>query len=257
VTAAAPTRTAALVDYCLGLGDDALVLSHRLQEWVTRAPQLEEDVALANIALDLLGQARVLLSRAGELEGAGRDEDAMAFWRDLRDYRNVSLVELPDNDFADCMARLLWFSTYQHLLYRELSGSRDEVVAGVAQKAVKEVAYHRDHASQWVVRLGDGTEESTRRMRAALDRTAAHVDALFDSSWVDPALVADGTAVDTARLRPEWEDGVGAVLAQARLERPQVRQVRLDGRRGIHSDALGHVLAEMQHLHRSHPGATW
>jgi ring-1,2-phenylacetyl-CoA epoxidase subunit PaaC len=252
----------ALARYALALGDDALVLAQRCGEWVTRAPQLEEDVALANIGLDLLGQARSLLGHAGRLEGEGRDEDDLAYLREERDFLNVQLVELPNGDFAVSMARLLVFSAYQLELYRGLAGSRDETLAAVAAKAVKEVAYHRDHASEWVLRLGDGTPESHRRMQAGLDAVWPYVDELFATSsrhgvWPDPALVTDGFAVDPASLRGPALGHVRAVLGQATLTEPEPRWTARGGRHGVHSTPMGHLLAELQHLHRSHPGASW
>ena len=255
-----PTPDATLspvAGYALRLGDDALILSHRLAEWLACAPQLEEDIALANISLDLLGQARTLLSYAGTVEGAGRDEDSLAYLRDERHFLNVQLVEQPNGDFAVTMARQLAFSTYQLALYDRLQGSRDETLAAIAAKAVKEVDYHRDHATQWVLRLGDGTEESHARMQAGLDRVWPYVDELFTTDPVLDALVADGVAVDVIALRPEWDRYVDAVLGEATLERPVPTWTARGGRAGLHSEALGYLLAEMQHLHRSHPGARW
>ena len=252
----------ALARYALALGDDALVLAQRCGEWVTRAPQLEEDVALANIGLDLLGQARTLLGYAGQLEGAGRDEDDLAYLREERDFLNVQLVELENGDFAVSMARLLVFSSYQLELYRGLSGSRDETLAAIAAKAVKEVAYHRDHATEWVLRLGDGTPESHRRMQAGLDVVWPYVDELFATSsrqgvWPEPDLVAHGVAVDPASLRDPALAHVRAVIAEATLTEPEPRWTARGGRHGVHSTPMGHLLAELQHLHRSHPGASW
>jgi ring-1,2-phenylacetyl-CoA epoxidase subunit PaaC len=250
-TTTLPTLSA----YALGLGDDALVLGQRLGEWITRAPQIEEDVAIGNIALDLLGQARTLLAYAGEVEGAGRDEDDLAYLRDDRDFRCVHLVEIPGGDFAVTMARLLVFSAYQYELYRALLDSGDATLAGLSGKAVKEVTYHRDHATQWVLRLGDGTATSHARMQAGLERVWPYVDELFDT---DPAATAlPGVAIDPATLRPAWERYVGPVLAQATLRRPEPVWHARGGRTGLHTEHLGHLLADMQHLHRSHPGVTW
>ncbi len=248
----------AVATYALRLGDDALVLSHRLAEWVTRAPQLEEDVALGNIGLDLLGQARLLLTYAGEVEGAGRSEDDLAYLRDEREFCNVHLVELPNADFAVSMARQLFFSTYQLALHRQLVGSTDDLLAAVAGKAVKEVDYHRDHATQWVLRLGDGTDESHRRMQAGVERVWPYVDELFATDEVEQSLVADGVAVDSAALRGGWDAYVDQVLAEATLRRPEgLRTPPGGGRRGVHTEAMGYLLAEMQSLHRAHPGASW
>ena len=252
------TTTPALATYALRLGDDALVLAQRLGGWIARAPQLEEDVALANIALDLLGQARALLTYAGEVEGAGRTEDDLAYLRDERDFLNLQLVELPNADFGVTIARQLVFSTWQLALFQRLVDSRDETVAGVAAKAVKEVAYHRDHATQWVLRLGDGTAESHRRMQAGLATVWPYVAELFATDELEQGLVRDGVAVDVSTLRPEWESYVGRVLDQSTLVVPDdVPTIPGGGRRGVHTEAMGYLLAEMQHLHRSHPGASW
>lgn len=234
-----------------------MILAQRLGEWIASAPQLEEDVALGNIGLDLLGQARMLLTYAGSVEGAGRDEDDLAFLRDERDFLNLQIVERPGEDFAVTMARQLFFSTYQLALYDGLRASRDETLAAVAEKAVKEVAYHRDHATQWVLRLGDGTDESHRRMQAGLARMWPFVEEMFTTDELEQGLVADGVAVDVSTLRAGWDAYVDGVLAEATLERPESRWTAHGGRRGVHSEALGYLLAEMQHLHRSHPGATW
>ncbi|MGI8522226.1 MAG: 1,2-phenylacetyl-CoA epoxidase subunit PaaC [Nocardioides sp.] len=243
------------VDYVLGLADDALVNAQRLGWWISRAPELEEDLALANIGLDQLGQARALLTRAGELEGEGRDEDDLAYFRDERAFRNVHLVERTQTDFGVAMARLLVFAAYQVELYDGLRHSSDATLAGVAAKAAKEVAYHLDHARQWVVRLGDGTDESHARMQSALEAEWPYVDELFTP--VDADLVAQGVAVDAAALREPVLARVADALAEATLEVPQVSPALGGGRRGLHTEQLGYLLAEMQHLARSHPGATW
>lgn len=244
-----------LVDYVLGLADDALISAQRMGWWISRAPQLEEDLALANIGLDQLGQARNLLSHAGKVEGSGRGEDDLAYFRDERDFRNVKLVERPQTDFAVTMARLLVFSAWQCELYAALARSTDATLAGVAAKAVKEVTYHLDHARQWVVRLGDGTDESRQRMQAALDAEWPFVEELFEA--VDPTLVTEGIAVDPATLRPAVLSRVEAVLAEATLVVPEVSRAVGGGRRGLHTEHLGYLLAEMQHLSRSHPEASW
>jgi ring-1,2-phenylacetyl-CoA epoxidase subunit PaaC len=244
--------------YASRLGDDALILAQRLGGWITRAPQLEEDVALANIGLDLLGQARMLLSYAGEREGHGRGEDELAYLRDERGFGNVQLVEGADADFGETVARLLVFSAYQLPLYRGLSTSSDPTLAAIAAKAVKEVAYHRDHATQWTLRLGAGTDESHRRMQAGLDSVWSFVDELFDSDDLERRLVAEGVAVDSAGLRAEWSAYVGETLARSTLTEPDPGAApATGGRRGVHTEAMGYLLAEMQHLVRSHPGATW
>ncbi len=242
-----------LFDYVLGLGDDALVSAQRMGWWISRAPELEEDVALANIGLDQLGQARTLLTYAGQVEGEGRSEDDLAYLRDDRELRNVKLVERPMTDFGVAVARLLIFATYQLHLYRALVDADDETLAGIAGKAVKEVAYHVDHAGHWVVRLGDGTDTSHARMQAALDAEWPYVAELF--APLDPALA--GRVADPRALREPVLDDLRHVVAQATLLLPDVSSDIGGGRQGLHTEHLGHLLADMQHLHRSHPGATW
>ncbi|WP_426564513.1 1,2-phenylacetyl-CoA epoxidase subunit PaaC [Angustibacter sp. McL0619] len=251
------TTTTSLRDYALALGDDALVLAQRCGQWITRAPQLEEDVALANIGLDLLGQGRALLDYAGQVEGDGRGEDELAYLRDAEDFRNVRLVELDNGDFAVSMARLLAFSTYQLGLYTALSESSDELISGVAAKAVKEVTYHVDHAAEWVLRLGDGTDESHRRMQSGLELVWPYVPELFDASEMDADLLASGVAVDPSTLYESWHTTVLDVLTRATLTEPVQAPDPARGRRGEHSPALTELLHEMQGLHREHPGATW
>jgi ring-1,2-phenylacetyl-CoA epoxidase subunit PaaC len=243
--------------YILRLGDDALIAAQRTAEWIAAAPQLEEDVALGNIGLDQLGQARSLLSYAGELEGAGRTEDDLAYFRDERDFTNLQLCELPNGDFGHAMARLLYFATYQHLLYDELRGSADETLAGVAGKAVKEVAYHVDHATQWVLRLGDGTPESHRRMQAGLDSLWPYTAELFESDELLQRLAQAGVGVDPASLRTEWERRVLEVIDASTCARPESSYQHSGGRDGRHTEHLGYLLAELQHIARSHPGASW
>lgn len=245
----------ALFSYVVALGDDALVSAQRMGWWISQAPELEEDLALANIGLDQLGQARTLLSYAGEVEGAGRTEDDLAYLRDDRDFRNVWLVERPQRDFGVAMARLLVVSTWQCQLYAALTSSSDARLAGIAGKAVKEVAYHHDHARLWTLRLGDGTAESHGRMQAALEGEWPHVEELFGP--VDEALVAAGVAVDPPALRAATLARIEEVVVEATLSVPQVSPAIGGGRRGLHTEHLGHLLAEMQHLHRSHPGVTW
>ncbi|MGA8114499.1 MAG: 1,2-phenylacetyl-CoA epoxidase subunit PaaC [Actinocatenispora sp.] len=243
--------------YVLALGDDALVAAQRLAEWTSRAPELEEDVALANIALDTLGQARLLLTYAGELEGAGRDEDALAYRREERDFRNCLLVEQPNGDFAVTIVKLLCFATYQHELYSALRESADEQLAAIAAKAATETAYHVDHARSWTLRLGDGTPEAHDRMTAALARIWPYTHELFTADWIDPELVSRGVAVDHASLREPWLSTVDKALTEATLAPPDDDWAPGGGRRGEHSEVMGFLLAEMQYLHRAHPGATW
>ena len=250
-----------LLDVCLRIGDDALITAQRLAEWSAAAPDLEEDIALSNIALDQLGVARLLLTYAGELEGAGRDEDALAFRRDDREFRNCLLAELPNAgpaagphaplDFGITMARLLFVSTYQHLLYTWLLDSSDEWLRDVAAKARKESAYHADHATQWTIRLGDGTDESHRRMQAAVDDLWPYTHELFTGT------APDGVAPSPASLRPAWLETVDDVLTVATLTRPEDGWAPAGGREGRHTEHLSYLLAEMQVLHRAHPGAAW
>lgn len=246
-----------LVTYALRLGDDALLLSQRLGEWISKAPEIEEDIAVANIGLDLLGQARSLLAYAGEVEGRGRTEDDLAYLRVERDFLNLQLVEQPNGDFARTIARQLMFSTYQLALYERLAGSADGTLAGVGAKGAKEAAYHRDHATQWTLRLGDGTEESHERMRAGLAWVWPFAAEMFEGDGVESGLAARGVAVDPAGLRPEWDAYVDGVLAEATLARPEIAWRPSGGRHGLHTESFGYLLAEMQHLHRAYPGARW
>jgi ring-1,2-phenylacetyl-CoA epoxidase subunit PaaC len=256
---------AALATYCLMLGDDALIYSHRLQQWMTRMPELEEETALANIALDLLGQARMLLARAGLAEGAllaggkGRQEDQLAFFRTESEFRNVRLVEPLDADFAELAGRLLIFSAWRLALFGQLSGSKDPVLAAIAAKGVKELTYHRDYAAQWVIRLGDGTRLSHDKMQAALGTIWPLVDELFRPDPVARDL--PGVAADPAKLRAEVDAVLDTVLAAATLDRPGVAPMAhvagKAGRDGVHTEAFGYVLAELQSVARAHPDATW
>jgi len=252
------TSSEALVRYVLALGDDTLVAAQRMGEWIARAPQIEEDVALGNIALDLLGQGRMLLTYAGSLQDPALTEDDLAYFRDERGFLNVQLVEREHGgDFGVAIARLLFLSTYLHELYGRLVHSTDATLAAVAAKAVKEVAYHHDHARMWALRLGDGTEASHARMQAAVNAEWPYVEELFDASHADEDLIRDGVAVDPAALRQPWTRRVTEVLTEATLTIPTVEAAVTGGRRGIHSTRMGYLLAEMQHIARSHPGATW
>jgi ring-1,2-phenylacetyl-CoA epoxidase subunit PaaC len=247
--------------YCLMLGDDALVMSHRLQQWLARAPELEEETALANIALDLLGQARLLLARAGAADGTGRGEDDYAFGRLEREFRNVRLAEGADADFGGLIARLLVFSAWRLALLSRLRDSRDPVLAAVAAKGVSEVAYHRDYAAQWAVRLAGGTEYSRARIEAGLAAVAPLVAELFAVTEVERRMIAARVAADPAGLRAEFDAVIGAVLNEEGLSWPDARPLAgvagQAGRGGIHTEAMGYLLAELQSIARSHPGATW
>jgi ring-1,2-phenylacetyl-CoA epoxidase subunit PaaC len=247
----------ALFEYLLRLGDDSLILGQRLSEWCGHAPSVEVDLSLANIALDLVGQATHFLNRAGEVEGKGRDGDRLAFHRDVLDFRNCWLVEQPNGDFARTMARQFLFSTWQKLLFRELQSSVDPTVAAVAEKAVKEVTYHQELASEWVVRLGDGTEESRRRTVDGLDWNWRFVPELFEMDDLAALMASRGVGVDLAVLRPEYDAQVRSILSEAGLEAPADQRPILGGRRGHHSEHLGHLLAAMQYLPRTYPEAVW
>jgi ring-1,2-phenylacetyl-CoA epoxidase subunit PaaC len=247
---------AELAAYCLMLGDDALIMSHRLQEWCTNAPELEDEVAIANIGLDLLGQARFLLARAGKADGSGRDEDWYAFFRAEQEFRNVRLAEVGGGHFGHLIARLLVFSTWRLALLQRLVDAVDPVLAAIAAKGVKEVTYHRDYAAQWMVRLGDGTELSHERMQAGLDAVWPFVGELFT-----PHPVELSVGVDPAVLREEFDSVLGQVLSAATLRWPETGALagvsgRM-GRDGVHTEQMGFLLAELQSVARAHPGATW
>jgi ring-1,2-phenylacetyl-CoA epoxidase subunit PaaC len=246
-----------LFEYALRLGDDSLILGQRLSEWTGHAPSVEVDLSLANMALDLVGQANHFLNYAGEVEGRRRDGDALAFHRDVLDFRNCMLVEQPNGDFAQTMARQFLFSTWQKMLFERLTRSTDEFIASVAAKAVKEVTYHEELSAEWVIRLGDGTEESRRRMVDGLDWMWRFVPELFEMDELAAEAAGRGVGPDLAALRPDYFRKVEAVLAEATLERPKDQRPILGGRRGHHSEHLGHLLCMMQFLPRAYPDATW
>ncbi|WP_420176783.1 1,2-phenylacetyl-CoA epoxidase subunit PaaC [Luteococcus sp. OSA5] len=243
----------AAAQYALMLGDDALILSQRLGWWISRAPELEEDIALGNIALDLVGHARFLLSYAGT--AWGKTEDELAYFRDEEEFRSCRLVEQPNGDFGQTIARQLFYSHFAYAQYEALLGSSDQTLAAIAAKAVKEVAYHRDHADQWVLRLGDGTEESHRRMQEALDAMWPYVEELFEDLEVHRQL--DGAVPLPSSLRERVLGEVTAVIERATLQVPTTKQAMSDQRTGAFSEYRGYILAEMQVLARQHPGATW
>ena len=281
-TVPAGTDAADLAAYCLMLGDDALIMSHRLQQWCTNAPELEDEVALANIALDLLGQARLLLSRAAAAEeaangtgpgpaddgdgdsnsnGPGRGEDFYAFFRAEHEFRNVRLAELERGDFGELIARLLVFAAWRLAVLRQLTSSRDPVLAAIAAKGVKEVTYHRDYAAQWLIRLGDGTAFSRERAQAGLAAIWPYVPELFAPHEIERRLAAAGVAADPAGLRDEFDDVLAQVLPAATLEVPDVPPragvAGRTGRDGVHTEAMGYLLAELQSVARADPEATW
>lgn len=255
------------VEYVLRLADNALVLGQRLAEWCGHGPALEEDIAATNVALDLIGQARLLLAHAGQLEGKGRDEDQLAFLREAPDFRNATLLELPNGgvasagaasgDYAIAIVRNLLFGAYQVELWQALSESTDGELAAIAAKSLKEARYHLRHAADWAVRLGDGTDESHERTQAALDALWPYTHELFATDPVEAAVARHGIGVESAGLRRGWLDTVAAVLAEATLALPPDTAFRSTGKLGRHSEHLGFLLAEMQSLHRQHPGATW
>ena len=246
-----------LFEYLLRLGDDRLVLGHRLSEWCGHGPILEEDIATANIALDLLGQATLFLRLGGQVERKGRDEDALAYWRDEREFRNLQMLELPKGDFGFSMMRQFLFSAFSHFLLQELTRSAHADLAGIAGKAVKENRYHLRHSSEWVLRLGDGTGESHRRAQASLDELWPWTGEFFRQDEVDLTLQREAIAPDLEPLRKPWEDLVRELLQRATLTLPAAPMRMAGGRQGRHTEYLGHLLAEMQIVARSHPGATW
>jgi ring-1,2-phenylacetyl-CoA epoxidase subunit PaaC len=247
----------ALFEYLLRLGDDRLILGQRLAEWCGHGPILEEDIALANVSLDLFGQAALLLKLAGEVEGKGRDEDALAFLRDAVEFRNAQLVELPRGDFAFTIARQFLFDAFGELLFAELARSAHPELAGIAAKAHKEIRYHLRHSADWVLKLGDGTPESRARVQRAFDDLWRFTGELFAVDDVDRAVIADGTGVDVSALRPRWRARVEAALTEATLRVPNDGYMVSGGRLGRHTEFLGHMLAEMQSVVRAHPGAAW
>jgi ring-1,2-phenylacetyl-CoA epoxidase subunit PaaC len=246
-----------LFEYLLRLGDNSLILGHRLSEWSGHAPVLEEELALGNIALDLIGQTQLWLSLAGEVEGKGRDADKLAFLRDAGGYRNVLLVEQPNGDFARTMTRQFFFDTWHYLLLQGLTQSTDTRIADIAGKSLKEVAYHAERSRDWVVRLGDGTEESHRRMQRAIDDLWVYTGELFEMDEIDRTLLTQGLAIDLAALRQPWSEHVGRTLEEATLEQPKQGWAQRGGKRGVHSEHLGYLLAEMQFLQRAYPNAMW
>jgi ring-1,2-phenylacetyl-CoA epoxidase subunit PaaC len=249
--------TTPLFTYTLRLADTALVLGHRLSEWVGHAPVLEEDLAFGNMGLDLIGQARSLYSYAGAVEGTGRDEDALAYLREATDYRNILLVEQPNGDFASSMVRQLLYAAWAHPFFTALARSKDATLGAIAAKAEKEMAYHLRHAAEWTIRLGDGTGESHARAQAAVDELWPFTGEMFEVDPVERALIEAGVGPDPAPLKATWDRTVGDVLAEATLARPRDGWMQSGGRSGRHTEYLGHVLADLQFMQRAYPGATW
>jgi len=245
------------VQYVLRIGDTCLVLSQRLAQWCGHAPVLEEDIALTNMALDLLGQARALLTHAGRVEGAGHDEDQLAFLRRERDYRNATIVELPRGDFAFTTLRNALMASWLKLLWQRLQASSDPQLAAVAAKAIKEARYHQQHAADWLERLGDGTDESARRLRDALAALWPYTHELFDDDEVDERAASSGLGPRWSELREPWLAEIAAMFAEAKLELPPEPKFRSDGKRGRHSEHMGYILTELQVLQRAYPGGVW
>lgn len=243
--------------YLLRLGDDNLIVAQRLSELVSRMPELEEDIAVANLSLDHLGQARSLYSYAAEVEGAGRDEDQLAMLRDERDFLNSVLVEQPNGDFGQSMARQLFIDAYQVPLYEALVDSTDATIVEIARTGAKEARYHLGHSSAWVIRLGDGTEESHRRMQAGVDALWPFTEDLFAADHIEAQLQKSGVAADLGAVRRRWDTTISEVLDQATLTFPADEYQRGGGRIGVHTEHLGHLLPEMQNLYRTHPGVSW
>jgi ring-1,2-phenylacetyl-CoA epoxidase subunit PaaC len=247
----------AYLDYLLRLGDSSLILGQRMSEWCGHGPVLEEDIALANIALDLIGQARLLLTHAGQVEGQGRDEDALAFRRPEHAYRNVSMVELPNEDFGRTVLRNLLVTSFQAQLWQALVTSADEQLAAIAAKSLKETRYHLSHSADWTVRLGDGTDASHARMQRALDYLWPYTAEFFCATPEDEAVAAAQLGVAWPRLQAAWEADVLPVLEQATLTVPARTAFLSRGKLGVHTEHMGHLLAQMQYLQRAYPGGTW
>jgi ring-1,2-phenylacetyl-CoA epoxidase subunit PaaC len=257
VTASISVSETPLVLYTLRRADDALILGHRLSEWCGHAPMLEEDMALSNIALDLLGQARELYTYAAKVEGKGNDEDKFAYLRDVRQYRNLLLVEQPNGDFARTLVRQFFYSAFADLYWRVMMKSTDATLAAIAAKSEKESAYHLRHSSEWIVRLGDGTEESNRRAQTAIDDLWAFTGEMFAVDDSERGLIDAGIATDPAALKPYWQKTILDVVNEATLSLPKSDWMQKGGRIGHHSEHLGHLLSELQSMQRTFPGAAW
>lgn len=245
------------VRFALALGDDALTLGQRLSEWISNGPFLEEDIALANVALDFVGRARMFLSYAAELEGEGRSEDDLAFFRDAREFRNLLIFELPIGDFGHTMARQYLIDAFEVPYFEALSRSGDDTIAAIAAKAVKECRYHLRRSRDWILRLGDGTEESHRRAQSGFNEAWPFVAELFEMPDYEARLLEAGIATDRAALKASWRSAVEATLGEATLELPQDDHVIRGGREGVHTEHLGHMLSEMQFMQRAYPGLAW
>lgn len=246
-----------IVDYVLRMGDDSLILGHRLSEWCGHGPILEEDIAMTNIALDLVGQATSLLNYAGELEGEGRDGDALAYFRFDRDFKNSLLVEQPNGDFGMTMMRQFFFDAFRKPFFEALTTSKDVQLAAIAEKSLKETKYHLKHSSEWIIRLGDGTEESNHRVQEAVDTLWRYTSDLFYTNEVDTELEAAGIAPNLGSIKSDWEQTVNHVFHLANLQKPTNNWKQEGGRKGMHSEHLGYILAEMQYVQRAYPNMEW
>ena len=251
------TEQQALYKYCIRLGDDALIQSYRLSEWCSNAPILEEDLALTNFALDMTGRAQALLGYAGKIDGTGKTDDDLAYRRGERLFCNHLITEMPNGDFAHTIAKLFFTSVSDFYFYTELMNSKDETLAAIAAKTVKEAKYHMVHATDWVLRLGDGTEESRQRMQAAVNYLWPFTGELFETDEIDAILADINIAVDIALVKDKWHKCVTNVLGEATLAVPTTNYAHTGGRQGIHTEYLGHILTEMQYLQRAYPDATW
>lgn len=251
------TNKEALYKYSISLADDALILGHRLSEWCSNGPVLEEDLALTNIALDMIGRANALLNYAAELKGDKSTADDIAYRRSEREYYNHLLVEQANGDFAYTMARQLFISVFELYFYEALQQSRDTTLAAIAAKTLKEVKYHVRHAADWVIRLGDGTAESHARMQHAINELWMYTGELFEMDHTEDVLLHEGLAVDLATIKAPWHNHIKKVLSEATLNTPENGYMQTGGLKGIHSEALGHILSEMQYLQRAYPDAKW
>lgn len=251
------TKQDALYNYCLRLGDDALILGHRLSELCSRAAFIEEDLALTNISLDMIGRAEALLKYAGEIEAKGKTADDVAYRRPENNYYNHLLVEYSNGDFATTIARQLFQSAFEYYLYSELEKSKDATLAGIASKTIKEIKYHLQHAADWTIRLGDGTDESKMRMQKAINELWMYTGELFEMDEVENTLLKEGIAADLVPIKSQWQNKIQSVLSEATLKMPEDGYMQSGGRKGIHTERLGHILSEMQYLQRAYPDAKW
>lgn len=251
------TKQEALFEFLLRKADDSLILGHRLSEWCGHGPILEEDIALTNISLDLIGQATELYKYAAKVEGKGRTEDDLAFLRIEREYKNVLLVEQLNGDFGKTIVRQFFFDHFEHLLYEGLMNSKDEQIAAIATKTIKEIKYHLRHSGEWIIRLGDGTEESHNRVQASVKDLSRFIDELFYQDEVDEILIKEGIIPDVKDFRVEFETNIEKILEEATLSLPEEKWQLSGGRKGVHSEHLGYLLAELQYMQRTYPGMEW